>query len=140
MRKRVNGYISPNTETRSSTIHGLGLFAKKNLKKGVVVAGWGGKILTKQEVQKLPKIIGNNYALEVYPGFYLAETKKSEIDASDFINHSCQPNCEIVNTIIMRTKQTIKKDEELTADFSSPHGKKTRCSCGTQGCKIFVQF
>jgi uncharacterized protein len=140
MLKRINGYTSPDTETRKSSIDGFGLFAQKKLNGGVVVAAWGGRIMRGKELGKLPKAIGRNYAIELYPDFYIAETKKSELDASDFINHSCEPNCEIVNLLIMRTKRSIKKGEELTADFSNSRGTKVPCACGTKACKGWVRF
>jgi uncharacterized protein len=105
-----------------------------------VVAAWGGKVVREAELKKLPKAIGRNYAIEIYPGFYLAETTERELDASDFINHSCEPNCKIANNLIMLTRRVIKKGEELTADFLNQHGTKVRCSCGAKRCKKFVRF
>jgi uncharacterized protein len=140
MHRRFHGYTSPNTETRKSAIHGLGLFAKKKLMRGVVVAAWGGKIVRESELRKLPKTIGRNYAIEVYPGFYLAEISAHELDASDFINHSCEPNCRIAEKLVMITERAIEKDEELTADFSNPHGTKMHCTCGAERCKGLIRF
>jgi SET domain-containing protein len=139
---RVHGYISPFTETSLSPIHGLGLFAKKNISKGIVIAAWGGNVVTKKEIASLPKEIGYHYALELYPRFYLAETKIADLDSSDFINHSCSPNCIIKNKFIMVAKINIKKNQELTADFSN-HGNKGQkfiCNCGFPNCKKVIYF
>ncbi len=139
---RVHGYISPETETRQSKIEGLGLFAKKTIRSGVVVAAWGGRVTTVAEVRKLPKHIGYNYALEFYPGFYLAERSQKELDSSDFINHSCSPNCKIIDTLIMITRRSIKRGEELTTDFSNhtKRGKKFICNCGAKNCKGTIYY
>lgn len=139
---RVHGYIPPYTETKLSQIHGLGLFAKRDIKKGTVVVAWGGRVITKKEISSLPKEISDHYALELHPGFYLAETKLSDLDSSDFVNHSCNPNCLIIKRFIMKAKKNIKKGEELTADFSSQRcsGKKLICRCGAQNCKKVVYF
>ena len=139
---RVHGYISPLVETRLSPIHGLGLFAKKNISKGTVVAAWGGRVVTKEEIKKLPKGISYHYALELYPGFYLAETKISDLDSSDFINHSCKPNCKNSNQLIMVAKRNIQKGQELTADFSNHtnKGQKFVCNCGSNNCKKVIYF
>lgn len=139
---RVNGYISPDTETRISSIQGLGLFAKKNIKKGIAVACWGGRVTTKSEIKKLPKEIGFHYALELYPGFYLAERSLKELDSADFINHSCSPNCKNVDKFIMITIKNIKKDEELTSDFSNHtnKGEKFICNCLAKNCKKVIYF
>ncbi|MEI8270308.1 MAG: SET domain-containing protein-lysine N-methyltransferase [bacterium] len=137
-----HGYISPNTETRFSQIHGLGLFAKKDIKKGEVVAVWGGCVVTNKEILKFSKNIGYNYALEIHPGFYLAEKKESELDSSDFINHSCLANSKIINKLTMITKRYVYKGEELTSDFSNSKnsGKKFVCNCGSKKCRKIVYF
>lgn len=139
---RVHGYTSLDTETKLSPIHGLGLFAIKNIDKDKVVTVWGGCITTKEEIKKLSKNIGFEYALEIYPGFYIAERKESELDSSDFINHSCSENSKIINRLVMITKRKIKKGEELTADFSNKTGKGMRfkCNCGDKNCKKIVYF
>jgi uncharacterized protein len=141
-RPRVHGYISPATETQLSPIQGLGLFAKKSIPKNTIVAIWGGCVTTKAEIQKLPKNISFHYALELYPGFYLAERSLKELDSADFINHSCSPNCKIVDKFVMTTKQAVKKGEELTTDFSNNtnKGEKFICNCGTTNCKKVVYF
>lgn len=139
---RVHGYISPITETRISPIQGLGLFAKNNIEKGVVVAAWGGRVTTTAEIESLSADIGYHYALELYPGFYLAERKVSELDSADFINHSCSPNCKIVDKFVMVTRRNIEKDAELTADFSnhSDKGQKFVCNCGGKNCRKTIYF
>jgi SET domain-containing protein len=139
---RVHGYISLYTETKLSPIHGLGLFAKRDISKNSVIAGWGGVMTTKKEIEKLSKNIGYHYALEIYRGFYLAERNESELDSSDFINHSCFPNCKIVNELMMVSKHRIKKGEELTSDFSNHtrRGKRFICSCNSKNCKKIIYF
>ncbi len=139
---RVHGYVSPATETRVSPIQGLGLFAKRNIKKGEVVAVWGGCVTTKQEIEKLSKSISYHYALELYPGFYLAERNLSELDSSDFINHSCSSNSKILNRFVMVTKRNINKGDELTADFSNhtKKGERFICNCGSTNCREIIYF
>mgnify|MGYP001579772318 CR=1 FL=1 len=139
---RVHGYISPSTKTKLSRINGLGLFATRSINKDAVVAAWGGRVTTKKEVEALPKDISYNYALELYPGFYLAETKISELDSSDFINHSCDPNCSIIKKFVMVTKKDVAKGQELTADFSNNKnkGQKFTCNCGAKNCRKIIYF
>ena len=138
----MHNYVAPQTETRLSPIHGLGLFAKKPIKKGEVVAAWGGKVTTEAELEKLPKDIGFHYALELYPGLYLAERCRDELDSADFINHCCRPSCRIKDRFVLITRRDIEKGEELTADFSSKagQGKSFACRCGAPACKGVVYF
>lgn len=137
---RVHGYVSPKTETRPSHIQGLGLFAIQIIRVGEVVAAWGGKIATQAEIDTLPKDIASNYAFELHPGFYLAETRQEELDAADFINHSCEPNCKIESLLFMVAAREISPGEELTVDFSNndQEGISFRCGCGSKACKGLV--
>jgi SET domain-containing protein len=140
--KRVHGYTAPETIVKKSSIHGIGVFARKNIRKGKVVVVWGGHILTKAEIKKLPKDISTNYALPVYPGFYIAEINHEEVGDAERVNHSCEPNCIIKNSLIMLTKRNIAKGEELTCDFDCGRGVgiRTRCVCGSKCCKQYVYF
>lgn len=140
--RRVHGYIALETEVRPSPIDKLGLFAKRDIPRGTVVAAWGGRILTRTEIDGLPARFRTNYSLPIYPGFYLAEAKAEDLDASDFINHSCDPNCHIVNFLIMLAKRRIKAGEELTADFDCGRksGVRSACHCGSGKCRRFVYF
>lgn len=125
-----------------SAIQGIGLFAKVAISKGTVVAAWGGRVTTKEEIENLPPEIGYHYALELYPGFYLAERSISDLDSADFINHSCDENCELVDKFIMRTGRDVRAGEELTADFSnhSDHGEHFVCNCGSEKCRGVIYF
>lgn len=138
----MHGYTAPGTKVGKSPINKLGLFAKKTIPKGTVVAAWGGRVLTKNEVKKLPEKFRTNYALPIYPGFYIAEISDNDLDEADFINHSCEPNCSIENSLIMVAKRKINSGEELTADFDSgpKFGIKTKCTCGTEKCRTYVYF
>ena len=143
LKRRVHGYTLFGTEVQPSKIDKYGLFATKSIPKGTVVAAWGGRILTAKEIKKLESKFTTNYALEIYPGFYIAETSAQDLDAADFINHSCEPNCKIVNRLIMIAKRKIKAGEELTADFdegSQKIGKKTKCHCQSLHCRKIVYF
>ena len=76
-----------------SSIHNKGAFAKKNLKKGIII-------------DKLHDILNNNN----YKFYELGK----------MYNHSNKPNCKnikIKNTRYLMSLRNIQKDEELTADY-----------------------
>lgn len=141
-RRRVHGYTAPETVVKKSPIDKLGLFSATNIPKNHVAAAWGGRVLTRKEIEQLPKGFRTNYALPIYPGLYIAESKSSDLDASDFINHSCDPNCRIVNRLVMLTNRRIRKGEELTADFDCgpKFGVRTLCRCNSKRCRHAVYF
>ena len=140
-RPRVNGWTSPNTETKNSRIHGLGLFALSRIDVGEPVAAWGGHIVRSEELALLPPHLARHYALPIHPGFFLSEITEDELDAADFINHSCDPNCTIVDELILVAKREVLCGEELTADFEEDNGTTIiDCACGMPCCRGIVRL
>jgi SET domain-containing protein len=139
---------------RQSPIHGNGVFAAKDLAKGVRVIEYRGRILTHAQANKL-------YANDTDSGhtFLFTLNEKYLIDGGDggndarWINHSCTPNCEawVVENkqgdkrrdkVVIEAKRAIKAGEELTYDYGisleerqTPKLKKIwACKCGAKTC------
>lgn len=70
--------------------------------------------------------------LEVYPGIYIGPSRNE----SDYINHSCDPNCIMVNKILFAIKD-IKTGEQITYDYSNfiYDDWYMDCLCGSENCK-----
>jgi SET domain-containing protein len=91
---------------------GLGLFAKKEFKKGETVIEYiGNRVLVSSDIE-------NRYIFNV--------NKKWDIDGSPrwntarYINHSCRPNCEAINRqdrIFIVAKKKIAIGEEITYHY-----------------------
>ncbi len=96
-----------------SGIHGKGVFAKKNLKKGEIAFIMKGKI-KKWVVKNLktslagPNWIGIDHGIWIDP----------ENTAFEFLNHSCNPTLGIKGKVTYVALRNIKKGEELTFDYS----------------------
>lgn len=112
----------------------------RRIERGTVVAAWGGRVRTRAEIDKLE--LSSNYALPIWGDIYLAETSEAELDDADFVNHSCAPNCDIQNKLVMVTRRPIRAGEELTADFDhgAMLGQATVCRCGSSACRETVYF
>jgi hypothetical protein len=120
----VKNYIGP------SKIHGIGIFAGENIKKGTVIWRFNPIIdrrITKKEVASLPKP-AKEFLLK-----YAYMNKRGDIilcaDDARFFNHS--KNSNTINNDELGTKDTtiaardIKKGEEITSDYLSyDHSKK----------------
>ena len=93
------------------------------------------------------------YSLKFYEGsVYIFElNKKYDIDGSPlynkarYINHSCDPNCEvdiIKNEIWISSIKKIKKGEELSYDYGYPFDKDDYsdhiCKCGSIKCVGYI--
>lgn len=97
----VNTYIKP------SKIHGLGLFAAKDIKPG-------------QRIIQASKIDLNNYQNEWIE--YIGKNKKPSLNMVKgfcLINHCEDPNCKRNKGFYPIAKKLIKQNEEITEDYNS---------------------
>jgi len=119
---------------------GRGVFAKKIIKQKTIIGEYTG---TKVEIEKydLEKdkdglylmFLNDEYA--IYPNL-------NTIDLH-LINHSCEPNCWILNSggrVFFFTLRDIRVGEELTISYLLPPKDKTcnpcshDCYCGSNRC------
>ena len=136
-------------ETRTSPIHGRGVFAVRPIRKGTRLIEYQGARKQWADFED----DGDNYA------FLFDVGKGRVIDPFDngndarFINHSCRPNCEAVlsrGRIFIEAIQDISPEEEITYDYSltldreptPPETKRHPCRCGSRGCRktLFAPF
>lgn len=110
----IKTYIGP------SKIHGIGLFAGQNIKKGKIIWEFHHKLdiiistddisceIIKDHIEKHAYKIYKNYNLWCLCG-----------DNTKFMNHSYNPNVISKDDDYDVAKQDIKKGEELTIDYST---------------------
>lgn len=110
--------------------HGLGLFAKCDLKKGEFIIEYTGDKITHDEANKR----GGQYLFELNSKWTIDGKGRGNI--ARYINHSCKPNCEVdikKGQILISAKRAIKMGEELAYDygkeFFDEHIKPKRCRC-----------
>ena len=120
-----------------SSIKGKGMFAKKRIKKGVLIIRWGGTFLSSKDVEG---INNNKYIIiQVEKNKYSVEPREKPEDDTYFINHSCNPNVWMKNGITFIAKRDIEKGEELTVDYSmfvsENYVAKWKCNCGLKYCR-----
>mgnify|MGYP006106350653 FL=1 len=127
-----------------SNIHHQGLCAARNIKMDEKVIEYIGKKITNEQAEKDIK-----YGYDVT---YLFTLNKKYLLDGDFkfntarlINHSCDPNCEVLD--ISKTKiwvtamRDIKKGEELSYDYGfgfDSNYKDHKCRCGSKNCVGFI--
>lgn len=138
---------------RKSSIHNYGIFAKKNIKKNTKIIEYIGEKVTKAEgdrrsSKRIKKFTNSRQSGSVY---IFELDKKYDIDGfvnrnkARFINHSCNPNCEvdiIDGKIWISSIKNIKKDEELSYDYGysfDPNDFRDHvCKCGSKNCIGFI--
>ena len=99
--------ITDKVEKRKSKIHGFGLFARQDIKKGEIIS-IETNFIKKPITEPLDKE-WKTYSYR-YNDFYILP-----LDNGRFINHSSNPN--VIEAMI--AARDIKAGEELTEDYSS---------------------
>ena len=137
---------------KKSTLHGSGLFASSDIKKGEQVIEYIGDKVTKKEGDKradkqIKKAQRNNKNGMVY---IFELNKRYDIDGgvarnfARFINHSCDPNLEVEiidNHIWISSIKKIKKGAELLYNYGYPFDSDFEdhiCKCGSKKCIGYI--
>ena len=137
---------------KKSSLHGSGLFANCDIKKGEQVIQYIGDKVTKKEGDKrADKQIKKAQKNKKNGMVYVFElNKKYDIDGgvarnyARFINHSCDPNCEVEitnNEIWISSIKKIKQYTELTYNYGYPFDSDFEehiCKCGSKKCVGYI--
>ena len=133
---------------RNSKIHGRGVFATDKIPKGTRLIEYTGEVITW-------KIADRRYADDGEKGFhtFLFDIDGKKVidaavggNASRWINHACEPNCESDETdgrVFIKALRRLKAGEELFYDYRltideryTPSLKKQyACRCGSPRCR-----
>ena len=133
---------------RRSPIHGLGVFALTWIPKGVRVIEYKGERISHEEADECYSDVhaSSNHTMlfTVNDQIVIDATRRG--NSARWINHSCAPNCEIIDEkdrIFIHTRKVIRPGEELTYDYNlqigEPHTKKAKrenpCYCQSRNCR-----
>ena len=136
-----------------SKIHGKGIIATEKIKKGTKIIQYVGEKISKKEGDKrsgdrIEKYLKSNSSGSVY---IFELNKNQDIDGNfsfnkaRYINHSCNPNCEvdiIKDEIWISSIKNIKKGDELSYDygytFDKDDYKDHECKCGSKYCIGYI--
>ena len=136
-----------------SKVHGKGIIATEDIKKNTKIIQYIGEKVTKKEGDKRSEERLNKYLnSEITGSVYIFElNNKYDIDGSvlynkaRYINHSCEPNCEVDisnGEIWISSIKKIKKGDELSYDYGYEFNKNDfrdhRCKCGSKECIGFI--
>ena len=134
-------------EIRPSPIQGLGGFAKQFIPAGTRLIEYAGQRITPAQADaRYPDDDDRHHT------FLFAIDDEIVVDASvngndaRFINHSCDPNCDVVvedEKLWIETIRDVQPGEELAYDYAyvleerhTPAAKRRYpCSCGSVNCR-----
>jgi uncharacterized protein len=114
--------------------YGRGIFAKVDINKGDLIFTWEG--LLRQGIY--PWYVGDRW-LQIGEFQWL---DPSVCNPGCYINHSCNPNSGIRNSVEMVAMRDIIKGEEVTFDYStseSEDGWYLICHCGEKNCRRIIK-
>jgi SET domain-containing protein len=140
--------LKPLFEVRHSRVHGHGVFAPRQIRKGTHIIEYLGEHVS-------PELADARYAgKHAQDGhtFLFTVDNKTVIDAgvdgneARFVNHGCDPNCQTVQIgrrIFIEALRTIRPGEELAYDYRIQRDADDptdidivfRCLCGAKNCR-----
>jgi SET domain-containing protein len=132
-------WLSPSAENRPTTDKGLGVFAIEHIPAGTTVAAFGGIVVEGAELRALGDGVCH-HALQIDEDLFLASVPP--FDPADYVNHSCDPNCGIVGSVLMVTRRAVEPGEELCFDYAmtdSDDYDEFECRCDTAQCRDVVR-
>ncbi len=139
--------------TKKSKIHGMGIYASKDIPKNTKIIEYIGEKISKKEgdirsEKRIKKYLNSKKTGSVY---IFELNSKYDIDGSKrynkarYINHSCDPNCEVDikdGEIWISSIKKIKKGDELSYDygyaFDKDDYKDHVCKCGSKFCIGYI--
>jgi hypothetical protein len=128
-------YLTPKARPAPTLNKGYGSFASEPISTGEIVAGFGGRCVTRDEFDLLPAS-QQVRSLQIDENLYMAGAPEPE--PADFINHSCEPNCALSGHILLVALRDIAVGEELTYDYATTDGSdydEFECDCQTALCR-----
>jgi hypothetical protein len=133
-------WLSPVAETREIRAKGgTGVFATEHIEANTTVAAFGGLVVDGAELRALGDGVCH-HALQIDDDLFLASLPP--FDPADFVNHSCDPNCGIVGSILLVTRRPVEADEELCFDYAMTDADdydEFTCACDTAPCRGVVR-
>jgi len=146
--KAERGKRPPYYRVRQSRIHGRGVFAARQIRKGTRIIEYVGERVTHAEADRRyeDRPADDNHT------FLFIVDARTVIDAgvdgnaARYINHSCSPNCETVTEkrrIFIEAIRTIRAGEELSYDYQIQRepgdgpdiDEIFACRCGAENCR-----
>ncbi|MEK6910182.1 MAG: SET domain-containing protein-lysine N-methyltransferase [Nanoarchaeota archaeon] len=122
-----------NLIVNNSTIHGKGVFANKDFKKGEVVIKYNLKKLTKEQFDNLSEEEKHFTSIKGDKIYLFPSPER-------YVNHSCEPNTNPSSDGDIAIKN-IKSGEEITTDYRKDDvpGLNMKCNCKSKNCKMIIK-
>ncbi|MFO1326523.1 MAG: SET domain-containing protein-lysine N-methyltransferase [Rubrivivax sp.] len=136
-------------QVRRSGVHGKGVFALQPIAAGTTIIEYTGEIIGWPEALRRhphdPSDPHHTFYFSLDDGSHVIDAKHGG-NASRWINHACDPNCEADEEhgrVFIKALRDLKPGEELFYDYGlvideryTPTLKKQyQCRCGSPSCR-----
>ena len=140
---KLHSYLSPKCYIKKSPLGGKGIFARAEIKKGELVALWGGKVFSLEEIEKkcVNKPHFATHTVSIFDNFYLGPITENGFDDTEYFNHSCTPNVGVKGQIVIVARKKIHTNEELCFDYDTTETNAEGsfyCKCKSKSCRGLI--
>jgi uncharacterized protein len=138
----------PFIEVRESPLHGLGVFARRRIRKGTRIIEYLGERVSHAEADRRYE---HKDAGDAHTFLFIVDARTvidAGVDGNEarFINHACEPNCESViegRRVFIDALRAVEPGEELTYDYQIQRepddppdvDRIFACHCGSERCR-----
>ncbi len=142
--KRTFSWVTASVIIKDTKKYGMGIYAKKEIKKDEKIAMFGGCVMTRKEEDDTPPDLYDN-AIQIDDNLVIGTKNKNEVEDATMLNHSCNANTYVKGQILLVAIRDIKQNEQVTLDFSTvlfhPKGVRPyrlKCLCGEKSCRGII--
>jgi uncharacterized protein len=133
----MNAKLAQGIAIKPSKIDGKGCFATVRFHKGCKIAEYVGEKISRREIARRVKGKSRLY-ISGLDSYWAIDASKLG-NGTQFINHSCAPNCYVKiihGHILFFALRDIEPGEEILLDYvDSYHSDSKRCNCGAPTCR-----
>lgn len=143
MKKHKTHFLSPKLEVRENPNKGFfGVYATTFIPEGELLVCWGGKVLTGEQMAQI-SIQAREHSIQIEENLYQVpyEEPYSGPEDGDYVNHSCEPNAGLSDSITLVAMRDIHPDEEICFDYAmsdSTDYDEFTCGCQTPSCRGII--
>ena len=113
---------------------GLGVFATRDILKDEIMTEFKGPFVKIERLEGIPREVQDHLFNVGVDEYIIAR------EPGVRTNHSCDPNAGIIRDAFLAAMRDIKKDEEVTFDYSMiiADDWTLECACGSQSCRKII--
>lgn len=131
--RKINMYVGRN----NGLDQGHGVFAQSLIKKGEVIALFGGYMIPLSQFERLSSNL-QEYCYQIHEDFLFGPVSEKDVSLSEHFNHSCNPNVGFKDAITLIAMRDIEPNEEIVMDYATCMSSDILdldCACKAEDCR-----